>query len=141
MNQFPGRVLAVRDGGIQCGAHRILVPPHALAGLKEGDAATVLVRPETVVIAPGGANPNVAAAVGRNELVANVEGVTFLGSVRRVALDATRQKIVADVPATAPGQVTRGDRVLISFAIEACRVIACADADGSSGKPMEGGPG
>jgi len=141
MNQFPGHVLAVKEGRIQCGAHRIQVPPRVIANLNEGSAATVLVRPEMIVMTPIRAIPSDTAIGGGNEFAANVEGVTFLGSVRRVTLDAAGQRVVADVPATAPGQVSRGDRVMVSFMIEACRVIAGGDAERRQAKSRDGEPG
>jgi putative spermidine/putrescine transport system ATP-binding protein len=127
MNQLPGRVVAARQGYVQCGAHKLQVPPETIAKLEVGSVAIVLVRPETIMMIPAGSDidaaTNTVAIGGRNKLAACVEGVTFLGSVRRIVLDAAGQRLVADVSGTALGQVRRGDRMTISFPVDACRVI------------------
>ncbi|MEX1206665.1 MAG: ABC transporter ATP-binding protein [Dongiaceae bacterium] len=127
MNQLPGRVVATRQGYVQCGAHKLQVPPETIAKLEVGSVATVLVRPETIMMTPAGSDidaaTNTVAIGGRNKFAACVEGVTFLGSVRRIVLDAAGQRLVADVSGTALGQVRRGDRMTISFPVDACRVI------------------
>jgi ABC-type Fe3+/spermidine/putrescine transport system ATPase subunit len=127
MNQLPTRVVATRQGYVQCSVHKLQVLPETIAKLGVGSVATVLVRPETIVMTPAGseidAATNTVAIGGRNKLGARVDGVTFLGSVRRIVLDAAGQRLVADVSGTALGQVRRGDRMTISFPVDACRVI------------------
>ena len=92
-------------------------------------------------LTPADAAPDAAALNGRNQLPATVESITFLGSVRRVGLDAAGQRVVADVPATASCQARRGDRVIVSFPIDACRVIADQAAEQDQAIGMEGGAG
>jgi putative spermidine/putrescine transport system ATP-binding protein len=121
MSQLPGTVEASRLGVIRCGAHRLRVPPGALEGLAEGSAVTVLVRPEAIGIARP---DNDAPPAGSNALSARIEAVTFLGSVRRLGLDAGGQHLVADVPTAFGGPFRRGDLVSLAFPPDACRVIA-----------------
>ena len=120
MSQLPGTVEASRLGVIRCGAHRLRVPPGALEGLAEGTAVTVLVRPEAIGIA---SPDNGAPPVGSNAFSARIEAVTFLGSVRRLGLDAGGQHFVADVPTASGGPFRRGELVSLAFPTDACRVI------------------
>ena len=118
MNQVSGRVDDPRLGRVRCDAQSLLVSPDALAGLQPGAAVTVLVRPEAIGVGPADA----PAAHGGNHLPARIEAITFLGSTRRLVLDAGGQRFVADV-STAGGPYRRGDPVSISFPADACRIL------------------
>jgi putative spermidine/putrescine transport system ATP-binding protein len=119
MNQFSGRLVDSRLGLVQCGAHRLRVPTEQTIGLACGSAMTVLVRPEAVSIAPLAA----ATRTGGNDLAACVDVITFLGSIKRIGLDADGQRLVADVSAASAGQIHRGDNVLLSIPVDACRLL------------------
>src|SRR5260370_9662374 len=54
MNQLPGRVVATRQGYVQCGVHKLQVPPETIAKPEVGSVATVLVRPETIMMTLAG---------------------------------------------------------------------------------------
>jgi putative spermidine/putrescine transport system ATP-binding protein len=119
MNQLAGRVEQPSQGQMRCGPHLLRVPPQAVAHLPSGAEATILLRPEAITIAP----PDAAPSAGGNRLAARIEMVTFLGSVRRIGLDAGAQHVVADV-STATGWIfQRGDLVALDFSVDACRVI------------------
>ena len=121
MNQIEGEVIAAHNGAVQWGPHTILVPEKELAGLAKGTAVTVLVRPEAMIVvaAPESGLPN-----GHNRLAATVETATFLGGTRRLALGVADGRIIADIPAAAPGSFHHGDSVSVSFPPHACRVLS-----------------
>jgi putative spermidine/putrescine transport system ATP-binding protein len=120
MNQCPAVVEDPHEGSLTVGRHPVRVPPAAVAGRARGAAVTVLVRPEAIALVPGPEAPAPAAA---NCLAGVVDAVTFLGSVRRVAVQATGQRFVADVPAAAASALVRGTPVRLSFPVAACRVL------------------
>ena len=120
MNQLPGHVDEPRLGRVRCGGHQLLVPPDSTAGLPAGTPVTVLVRPEAIIVASPAAPP----PVGKNCLTARIDAVTFLGSARRLGLDAGGQRFVADVSTAATGPFRRGEPVLLAFPVEACRILA-----------------
>ncbi|MFO1060070.1 MAG: ABC transporter ATP-binding protein [Dongiaceae bacterium] len=119
MNQIAGRIEDPARGAVACGPHRLAVPPAALASLAPGAPVIVLVRPEAVAIGPPGADRGASG----NRLAAQVDGVSFLGSVRRVSLEASGQHLTADVAAVGGAALKRGDQVTLGFPAEACRVI------------------
>jgi putative spermidine/putrescine transport system ATP-binding protein len=119
MNQLPGRVEAAGRGHVRWGPHLVRVPAAALEFLGDGDAVTVLVRPEAVTVAPPAAIPPGA----ENCFPARVEAVTFLGAVRRLGLDVGGQRLVADV-STVARAFRRGDPATVAFPADACRVLA-----------------
>jgi hypothetical protein len=80
---------------------------------------TVLLRPEAVGVStePFGMAPD------GNHLAGIVDAVTFLGSVRRVVVQAGGHRLVADVPAAMTSSLVRGAAVVLSFPAAACRVL------------------
>src|SRR5439155_19921966 len=118
MNQCAAVVEDPTRGQVRLGGDVIRVPSDALAGRSRGGLVTVLLRPEAIGVSTDPA----AANAEENRLAATVETVTFLGSVRRVAVQAGGQRLVADVPAAATGALVRGATVELGFPIAACRV-------------------
>jgi ABC-type Fe3+/spermidine/putrescine transport system ATPase subunit len=113
--------------------------PAATAGLADGQAVLVLVRPEAIAVVPDRAG-GPAEPAGENRLWANVELVTFLGPVTRLSLEAEGGRLVADVTTGDRGRFQRGMPVQIAFPAAACRVLA-DDAPGEpAGAPRAGGP-
>jgi putative spermidine/putrescine transport system ATP-binding protein len=119
MNQLPGRVEQPSKGQMRCGPHLLRVLPQAIAHLPSGTEATILLRPEAITIAPA----DTAPSAGDNRLTARIEIVTFLGSVRRIGLEAGAQHVIADVSTASGWTFQRGDLVALDFPVDACRVI------------------
>ncbi len=120
MNLLPGRVDDPRLGRVRCGGHNLRVPPDTVAGLQTGSSVTILVRPEAITVAA----PDAPPLSSGNFLNATVEAVTFLGSARRLGLDAGGQRLVADVSTASTALYRRGEAVSLAFPVAACRVLA-----------------
>jgi putative spermidine/putrescine transport system ATP-binding protein len=121
-NQFQGVLTSVTDGVFLAGGHTLRVP--AVAHLKDGDKALVIVRPEEVSIAPAsnGASQNGHAA--HNTIKGMIDLRTFLGPFTRFHVrvdDATL--LTADVPSQQARGYDTGQEVSISFAPDACQVL------------------
>ena len=129
MNQIEGKVIAAHSDAVQWGAHTIVVPVTELAGLEKGAAVTVLIRPEALVIAP---MAETVQSSERNYLTATVEATTFLGGMRRLALGIANSRIIADVPAAAPGSFHLGDKVTVFLPPRACRVLPEVSGTGTN---------
>ena len=122
MNQCTVVVEDPGKGHVRLGADTITVPVESLAGRARGALVTVLLRPEAIGVStePSGMAPD------GNHLTGLVDAVTFLGSVRRVAVQAGGHRLVADIPATMTGSLVRGAAVVLSFPAAACRVLSWA---------------
>jgi putative spermidine/putrescine transport system ATP-binding protein len=127
MNQCPGVVEDSARGRVRLGGHGITVPASALAGRAPGDSVTVLLRPEAIEVGLAPPSPD----SGDNHLSGVVDSVTFLGSVRRVTVHATGQRLVADVSALASGALTRGTPVELTFPVAACRLLSATESGGT----------
>ena len=123
MNQLPGVVERAGEGWVRWGDRRLVVPPAATAGLAEGRAVVVLVRPEAVAVAPADAGSAVPAA-GENRVPASIDIVTFLGPLTRLSLQAGGQRLLADLTAGDRGRLQRGATVQLVFPAAACRLVA-----------------
>ena len=88
---------------------------------------TILLRPEAIGIglAPG------PPKHGDNRLPGIVDTVTFLGSVRRIAVQVTGQRLIADVSVLASGALTRGTPVELTFPVAACRLLPATESGGT----------
>jgi putative spermidine/putrescine transport system ATP-binding protein len=120
MNQCAGVVENPSLGRVRLGAHEIIVPVSALADHQPGDLVTILLRPEAIGVGPA----SMTTGVADNRLVGVVDTVTFLGSVRRIAVEVTGQRLVADASVLASGTLTRGMAVALTFPVKACRLLA-----------------
>ena len=124
MNQCAGIVEDPAGGRVRAGVHGIAVPPSALAGTATGDSVTILLRPEAISV---GLPPS-SSGDDHNRLPGIIDTVTFLGSVRRIGVQATGQRFVADVSVLAPGALTRGTHVELTFPVTACRLLTATDS-------------
>ncbi len=120
MNILDGRVSDSHEGRVSCGDHQILVPAETTERMHVGQGVTLLVRPEAISLN----EPDNAAAKNGNNLIASIDGVTFLGVAKRFALNAHGQPFIVDVPTAQDRTFRRGDRVALSFQPNACRVLA-----------------
>jgi len=126
MNQLAGVVEGAREGRVRWGEHRLAIPPAATAGLADGQAVLVMVRPEAIAVAPVGAE----GPPGENRLPATVELVTFLGPVTRLSLQTGGRQVLADVTTGDRGRFQRGMPVQLAFPAAACRLVADESARG-----------
>jgi putative spermidine/putrescine transport system ATP-binding protein len=122
MNLFDGHVRQA-ESKVECGAFALKVAPKQLAGLSDGAPATVLVRPESVVIA----DPQSTGSED-NALVARVESIIFLGGTKHLVLQGDGFTVMADVATVGGPSVARGDVVRARFSAEVCMVLANDEA-------------
>jgi putative spermidine/putrescine transport system ATP-binding protein len=124
MNQYVGVVEDVSLGRVRVGIHGITVPLSALTGSAAGDSVTILLRPEAIAVGlpPAPSDPE------HNRLTGIVDAVTFLGSVRRIVVQAGGQRFVADAPALASSALTRGTGVQVTFPAAACRLLTATES-------------
>ena len=111
------------DAGVALPGLGELRVPHAVPA---GSPATVVIRPEDVVVTAEGASPaGVGASAGALELRGSVVDTTFLGGSSTLAVDVPGlpQPIRATVHAATSAR--RGDRVRLTF--DAQRLVAVAD--------------
>lgn len=128
MNIFDGHVRRTgKDGNptasVDCGAITLNVPQEQIMDLPDGARATVLVRPEAVVIGEPGSTDNL-----ENSLLTQIDGVIFLGGTRHLHMRDNGVAVLADVATVGGPKAQRGDRVRASFARESCVVLAGEDA-------------
>lgn len=123
MNQYAGVVEDPSRGRVRVGVHGIIVPLPALARSVAGDSVTVLLRPEAISVGP----PPVSCDDAHNRLTGIVDVVTFLGSVRRIVVQASGQRFVADVSVLTSGALTRGTHVELTFPVTACRLLTAVE--------------
>lgn len=133
MNQFSGHLIEPASGLVECGGYQLQVPASETASLARGNTVTVLVRPEAISIGPTDSMPEFGAKIGENRVAACVEVVTFLGSVKRIALKAESQRFVVDVSTASTEPIHRNDVVLLSFPVDACRVLVDSHAPDGGG--------
>ena len=119
MNIFDGHVRHGEESSVDCGSIVLKVTPNQIAGLADGAHATVLVRPESVVIS----DPE-SADSANNTLIAHVNSVTFLGGTKHLTVGKGGLSVLADVPTVGGPPVSRGDRIRASFSPDACLVLA-----------------
>jgi putative spermidine/putrescine transport system ATP-binding protein len=123
MNQCVGVVEDPSRGRVRIGALPITVPTLALVGREAGNSVTILLRPEAIRVSI----PPVPCDADHNRVTGVVDAVTFLGSVRRIAVQTTGQRLVADVSVLTSGTLARGTRVELTFPVAACRLLTAAE--------------
>jgi len=96
----------------------------AARGLPIGERVLLLVRPETVTIAPVGDGP-----ASEGAFVAEVVSHIFLGSVTRVRVEAPDggHGLTGDVPPAQAKSLAIGSRVTASFPPESARLLSLAE--------------
>jgi len=114
MNRLPSTVAG--EGWVEHGGTRLRVD--AAAGREPGTRVLLLVRPETMELAPAD-----GAAPVENALAGTIVTHTFLGAATRIRVDVGEGEITADVPTARAGQFAVGARVHASFPPATARVI------------------
>ena len=113
MNRLEGTIV---DGGVDHGGTMLRVD--GTEGRPKGQRVLVLVRPETVEVAP--ANGGAAAA---NTLVGDVVTQTFLGPVTRLKIMAPGVDVIADVPTQQALALPVGTRVAAALPAQGVRML------------------
>jgi len=119
MNRLPSTV--VGDGWVEHGSVRLRVD--AARGRRRGERVLLLVRPETVELAPAD-----AATAAEDALQGTVLTHTFLGGSTRVRVDVGSAEIAADIPTARAGELAIGARVQARFSPESARLLALSEA-------------
>jgi putative spermidine/putrescine transport system ATP-binding protein len=133
MNQLSGRVIEPTQGHVECGGYRLRVPVNETVDLARESTVAVLVRPEAISIGPADPTPENVDHYEDNRINALVEVVTFLGSVKRIALKGDSQRFIVDVSTASSEPIHRNDVVLLSFPVDACRVLVDSSASENGG--------
>jgi putative spermidine/putrescine transport system ATP-binding protein len=122
MNRLVSRV--AEDGVVEHGGRKLRV--HAAEGLPAGERVLLLVRPETVSIAPADGGPEPEGAI-----VGEVVSHIFLGSVTRIRVEdpAGGEGLTGDVPPAQAESLAVGSRVVASFPPESARLLSLAEQD------------
>jgi putative spermidine/putrescine transport system ATP-binding protein len=113
MNRLEGTIV---DGGVDHGGTMLRVED--TEGRPKGQRVLVLVRPETVEVAP--ANGGTAAT---NTLVGDVVTQTFLGPVTRLKIMAPGVDVIADVPTQQALALPVGTRVAAALPAQGVRML------------------
>jgi ABC-type Fe3+/spermidine/putrescine transport system ATPase subunit len=120
MNRLASTVVA--DGVVEYAGQRLSVD--AARGLPTGERVLVLVRPETVTIAPAtdGSGPEGAFT---GEVISQI----FLGAVTRVRMAGSsgEGELTADLPTTSAQGLTVGDHVTGTFPSTTGRLLSLAE--------------
>ena len=138
MNEIPVRVVSGGQGLIERAGRRVTAP--GAAGLADGEAALLLVRPE--LLEPLG--PASAALNGDLTLSGRVEVQTFLGATTRLlvreveagvadrSMPPTGRLLAVDVPSAGAGRWPAGSELAVRIPVAASRVIADRSATARS---------
>ncbi len=118
MNRLEGTV--GEDGAVQHGATTLRVD--AARGRTRGERVLVLVRPETVEVAPANGDGG-----GMNTLVGDVITQTFLGPVTRLKIVGQGVDLIADMPTSKAATLPVGTRVTAALPAEGARVLELRD--------------
>ena len=120
MNRLESTVVDGGSGEVEYGGVTLTV--HAARGRARGDRVLILVRPETVDLAP--ANGDGAA----NTLVGDVITQTFLGPITRLrVVGGAGASLVADVSTATAATLPVGMRVVATLPAEDARVLELKD--------------
>ncbi len=120
MNRLEATVV---DGGSGTVDHRgVTLTVNAARDRQRGDRVLVLVRPETVELAPA-ANGGDSA----NTLVGDVVTQTFLGPVTRLKIVGAGADLIADLPTAKAATLPVGTRVNATLPAEGARLLELTD--------------
>lgn len=114
-NQFHGKVSG--KDAIDCSNVRLFTEP--LKGFMDGQSVVVLVRPENIQVQaeqPGAGRWNAIPGV--------VETITFHGAVTRLGVNASGQRVVADITVANNKPVSLNQKVWLQFPSTVCQVMA-----------------
>jgi len=131
-NQFNGVVESVSEG--LCKTEHQLISTTHLTHLHNGDRVLVIVRPEEVSLLPDtsvGTVPGInGKSSGSNHIAGVIELRTFLGPFTRfhVHVDGDTT-LTADIPNQQARSFETGQKVVLSFAPDACQVLPIDSRD------------
>jgi putative spermidine/putrescine transport system ATP-binding protein len=114
-NLVPCRVVSAKDGLVDWAGQRLRA---VLAGVTDGAAVTLAVRPEKLAVVAVTSPPN-----GRNRLHGVVDVVTFLGATVRLEVSVQGRPFWVDVPHAQAGSFTRKTAVALAWAPEDAVVL------------------
>jgi putative spermidine/putrescine transport system ATP-binding protein len=122
INQFEGILKDSERGLVSCcgGELELSITPDAAAGLSKGEALTVFVRPEEVLVGDAGSQDNSFQAVLRS--------VTLLGPVTRLNLELQGQTVYADIRTIDRHRYVLDKSVQMSFRRDSCRCMREGEA-------------
>jgi ABC-type sugar transport system ATPase subunit len=138
MNEIPVRVVSGAQGVVERAGRRVTAP--GAAGLADGEAALLLVRPE--LLEPLGATNGVLN--GDLTMTGRVEVQTFLGATTRLLLRESKtdtdagpglvatRLLAVDVPSASAGRWPAGSELRVRIPVGASRVIADRSADAAA---------
>jgi putative spermidine/putrescine transport system ATP-binding protein len=117
INQFEGTVMDSQKGQVSCfsGHLELFVPPDEAVDMQAGEAITVFVRPEEILVDNAKDQENSFPAVLRS--------VTLLGPVTRLNLDYQGHSIYADIRTIDRHRFEINEPVQLSFRRESCRCM------------------
>ncbi len=119
MNRLEATVV---DGSTGTVDHRgVTLTVNAARDRQRGDRVLVLVRPETVELAPGNGDG------GPNTLVGEVITQTFLGPVTRLKIVGASADLIADVATAKAATLPVGTRVTATLPAEGARLLELTD--------------
>lgn len=135
-NQFRGKLESAAQGLCQVEDHLLHVPP--TAELKDGDAVLVLVRPEEVNIQQADTQDETDANTTDNHIPGVIDLRTFLGPFTRFHVRTEQgNSLTADIPSQQARDNYVAQHVILSFAPEACQVLALDSEEAQLVKQVE----
>lgn len=114
-NQFPGVITGANI--VTSGSVRLLA--NGAKNFHDGDEVVVLVRPENIQIQTENIQRD-----GWNVVPGVVETITFHGAVTRLGVNASGQRVVADITIANSQPVSLNQKVWLSFSSESSQVMA-----------------
>jgi putative spermidine/putrescine transport system ATP-binding protein len=120
MNRLEATVVDGGSGEVEHKGARLRVA--AAQGLPTGERVLVLVRPETLEVAPADGN-----APGAGGLVGDVVAHTFLGAITRLKVIGDDVEVIADIPTSRVEVLPIGMRVVAQIPVEGVRLLSLAD--------------
>ncbi|HXY80048.1 MAG TPA: ABC transporter ATP-binding protein [Gaiellaceae bacterium] len=132
MNRLEATVVDGASGMVDHGGVTLTV--NAARDRQRGDRVLVLVRPETLELAPANGDG------GPNTLVGDVVTQTFLGPVTRLKIVGRGADLIADVPTAKAATLPVGTRVTATLPAEGARLLELTDEPRPE-IPEEPGPG
>ena len=132
MNRLEATVVDGSSGTVDHGGVTLTV--NAARDRASGSRVLVLVRPETVELAPE--NPD----GGPNTLVGDVVTQTFLGPVTRLKVLGPGTDLIADVATAKAATLPVGTRVTATLPAEGARLLELTDGQSLPAIPEEPGP-
>jgi putative spermidine/putrescine transport system ATP-binding protein len=129
-NQFRGILESARDGLFQTDDFLLRVPPQQ--GVKDGQQAMVLVRPEEMSISPAPEGEASSENSTDNHSIGVIELRTFLGPFTRFHIHVNDHlTLTADIPNQQSRDYFVAQHVTLSFSPDACQVLPLAAEESS----------